>query len=235
MEMKKARRSFVATGALLLFLFAAKSTFAQESNLRATFFGSGSFLKGERSFKVDGDAKRSNFASGGKIGARFTVDLDSHLAVEAAYGYGTNNLRILDVGTPTITRAFGTRIHQFTGNMSYYFSEAHPGLRPFVTAGLGFMRINPTSNAKSAAAIQFVNDPATIMSNTKFEFNYGAGLEVAASDHFGFRFDLRDHLAGIPRYGVPEAPAAGVADFFPVSGLIHDVEVSGGIVFYFGH
>ena len=152
--MKKARRSF-ATGALLLFLFAAKAAFAQESNVRATFFGSGSFLKAERNFTVDGDAKRSNFADGGRIGARFTVDLDSHWAAEG--GYGTNNLRILDVGAPTITRAFGTRIHQFTGNMSYYFSEPHHGLRPFVTAGAGIMRFNPTSKAKSAAAIQFVN------------------------------------------------------------------------------
>jgi opacity protein-like surface antigen len=234
MEMTKASRSFVATGTLL-FLFATRAAFAQESNVRATFFGSGSFLKAERNFTVDGDPKRSNFADGGKIGVRVTVDLDSHWAVEGAYGYGTNNLRILDIGTPTITRAFGTRIHQFTGNLSYYFSEPHHGLRPFVTAGAGLVRFNPTGNAKSEASIEFVNDPATIMSNTKFEFNYGAGLEVAASDHLGFRFDLRDHLAGVPRFGVPEAPAAGVADFFPVSGVTHGVEVSGGIVFYFGH
>src|SRR6476661_312870 len=101
MEMKKARRSCVASGALLLFLFAAGAAIAQENNVRATFFGSGSFLKAERNFTVDGDPKRSNFADGGKIGVRVTADLDSHWAVEGAYGYGTNNLRILDIGTPT--------------------------------------------------------------------------------------------------------------------------------------
>lgn len=231
--MQKAKRSWAAQGMLLLFLFAG-TAWGQAGNARLTFFGSGSFLKGERSFTVGGAPKRSNFASGGRIGGRFTVDLGEHWALEGAYAYGTNNLRIQDVGTRTITRSFGTRIHQFTGNASYYFSDSSSSIRPFVTAGVGLMRLNPTGKAKNQAAIEFVDAPATIQSNTKFEFNFGAGLEAAATDRFGLRLDLRDHLAGIPRFGVPQAPSAGVADFFPVSGAINDVEASAGIVIYFG-
>lgn len=232
--MEKAIRSWVAAGALLMFVFAGRGAVAQ-TNARVEVFGGGSFLKGERAFTIGGDPKRSNFASGGKIGGRFTVDLDSHWAVEGAYDYGTNNLRIVDVGPPTITRAFGTRVHQLTGNASYYLFEPKSRVRPFATAGIGLIRFNPTSGAKSQAAIEFVDAPATLMSNTKFEFNFGAGVEATAGDRFGLRFDLRDHLAGIPRFGVPQAPTAGVADFFPVSGAVQDVELSAGIVFHLGH
>ncbi len=232
--MQKDIRSCAARGALLLFFFAGAAAWGQVGNARLTFFGSGSFLKGERSFTVGGAPKRSNFASGGRIGGRFTVDLGEHWAVEGAYAYGTNNLRIQDVGARTITRSFGTRVHQLTGNTSYYFSESGSTVRPFVTAGVGLMRLNPTGKAKNQAAVEFVDEPATIQSNSKFEFNFGAGLEAAANDRFGLRLDLRDHLAGIPRFGVPQAPSAGVADFFPVSGIMNDVEASAGIVIYFG-
>src|SRR5713226_4482262 len=165
------------TAMLLMPLLAAPGAFAAEDNFRATVFGSGSFLKGERSFTVDGDTKRTNFAKGGKFGVRGTLDLTSHWAVEGAYGYGTNNLRIFDTGAPTRERAFGTRVHQVTGNVSYYLSGSGRKLRPFVTAGVGLIRFNPTSKARAAAAIEFVDEPATISSNTKTEFNYGAGVE----------------------------------------------------------
>lgn len=227
--------SYLAAAGLLVFIFAAKCAWAQtERDLRVTVFGSGSFLKGDRSFTIDGAPKRSNFATGGKIGGRVTGDLNAHWAVEGAYGYGTNNLRIIDVGPPTITRSFGTRLHQFTGNALYYFSEPKSRFRPFVTAGLGVVRFNPTSKAKSQATVEFVDAPATISGNTKVEVNFGAGVEAPIGEHFGARFDLRDHVSGIPRFGIPQAPAAGIADFFPVSGAVNNIETSIGIVFHFG-
>ncbi|HLW54253.1 MAG TPA: outer membrane beta-barrel protein [Candidatus Angelobacter sp.] len=235
--MQKVISPYMAAAALLIFLLAASRSFAQnDSDVRVTAFGSGSFLKGDRSFTVDGDPKRSNFATGGKFGVRVTGNLNSRFAVEGAYSYGTNNLRIIDVGPPAVTRPFGTRLHQITGNGLYYFSdEPKKGLKPFVTAGLGLARFNPTSKAKSAATVEFVNAPATINGNTKLEFNFGGGAEATITDHWGARVDLRDHIAGIPHFGIPQAPAAGIADFFPVNGVVNDVELSGGVVFHFGH
>jgi len=233
--MKKARKFYVAAAVLLMSLLLARGAFAEEGQPRVTVFGGGSFLKGERSFTVGGDAKRSNFAKGGKFGVRGTVNLNSHWALEGAYGYGSNNLRVFDIGATTRERAFGIRVHQLTGNVLYYLGESHSTFRPFVTAGGGLMRFNPTSRAKTAAAIEFVDEPATITSSNKAEFNYGGGVEAKVSDRFGVRFDLRDHLARIPRFGVPQGPTAGVADFFPVSGAVHDVEASAGIVIYLRH
>jgi opacity protein-like surface antigen len=235
LRMKNAMKFYGTASALLVFLFLPLGAFAEEGNLRVTVFGGGSFLKGERSFTIGGDAKRTSFANGGKFGVRGTVDLNSHWAVEGAYSFGTNNLRIFDIGTTTRERAFGTRVHQVTGNVLYYLGESRSRFRPFVTAGGGLMRFNPTSSAKTAAGIEFVDDPAAIRSDNKFEFNYGGGAEAKVSNWFGLRFDLRDHLAKIPRFGVPQVPTPRVADFFPVSGAVHDVEASAGIVIYLQH
>lgn len=229
---RNAKRFYGAASALLVFLLLAPGAVAQDGNLRLSVFGGGSFLKGERSFIIDGSPKRSDFAKGGKFGFRGTADLNSHWAVEGAYSYGTNNLRIFDIGTTTRERAFGTRIHQITGNALYYLGDPESKLRPFVTAGGGLMRFGPTSEAKSAATIKFIDEPATISATNGFDFNYGGGIEAKVSDFWGLRFDVRDHLAKIPRFGIPEAPTAGIADFFPVSGATHDVETSVGIVIY---
>lgn len=219
---------------VLGFLLAVPNLFGQDPNVRVTVFGSGSFLKGERTFVVNGDAKRSDYANGGKGGFRVTADLDPHLAVEGAYSFGRNNLRIFDI-TPTTTRerAFGIRVHQVTGNLLYYFKEPKEKVRFFVTAGLGLARYSPTDKAKTSALVEFVDGPAAISSSNKVEFNYGGGLEARAGSNFGVRFDVRDHITKIPRFGDPEVPTAGIADFYPVSGVVHDIESSFGIVFYF--
>lgn len=221
------------SGAMALLVLLPMGLAAQERNLRIGIFGGGSFLKGERSFSVGGTPIITNYAKGGLIGARVTTDLDARWSLEGAYSVGTNNLRIFDLGglRPDMV-GFGTRVHRFTGNVLYHTGEKDAKIRPFLTAGAGFMRFSPTNAAKARAALEFVDAPATISANTKFSFNFGGGVEAKATDKLGFRADIKDHMAAIPRYGVPQAPTAGIADFYPVSGLVHDWEVSVGVVFY---
>ncbi len=223
----------VAICAFFLVLLVVPNVLAQEHNPRLTIFGGGSFLKGERTFPVGGETLRSNFARGGKFGFRGTWDLDNHWSVEGAYGYGTNNLRFFDLGAaPPTERAFGVRVHQLTANLLYFFHGSEQKLRPFATAGLGYTRFNPTSDAKAAAALTFVDEPASISGSNEIAFNFGVGAEAKAADWLGVRLDLRDHMTRIPRFGVPNVPTVGILDFFPVNGAVHDLETSVGIVIY---
>lgn len=228
------KKYWIVGCAFLVVLVVVPNVFGQEHNPRLTIFGGGSFLKGERTFPVGGETLRSNFASGGKLGFRGTWDLDNHWAVEGAYGYGTNNLRFFELAqVPPRERAFGVRVHQFTGNVLYFLGAPDQKLRPFATAGLGFTRFNPTSGAKAAAALRFVDEPAAISGSNELAFNFGVGAEAKAADWLGVRFDFRDHMTRIPRFGVPDKPTVGILDFFPVSGPVHDLEISVGIVIYF--
>lgn len=229
-------RTLYFTGCLLLALFfMSLNAFGQETDFQVTLFGGGSFLKAERTFVVGGEPFRSNFAKGGKVGVRGGVGFDDHWAVEGAYSYGTNNLRFFDLGrVPPRERAFGVRVHQFTGNVLYYLTKRAEKIRPFVTGGLGLTRYKPTDTAKAfALAFGFVEEPAAISTSNKLAVNFGGGLEAKVDKNFGVRFDFRDHVTKIPRFGVPQAPPVPGADFYPVSGAAHDLEVSAGIVFYF--
>ena len=219
--------------ALLVFLLVAPNAFGQDLNSRLTIFGGGSFLKGERAFVVVGDQFRSDFANGGKFGFRGTVDVDSHWAVEGTYSYGTNNLRIFELRVPPRERAFGTRVHQFAANALYFLNKPEDKMRAFVTGGLGLTRYSPTDAAKTfAATFEFVDEAAVISSDTKLSLNFGAGVEAKVHDRFGVRFDFRDNMTRIPRFGVPETPPGPAVDFFPVSGVVHDWEASIGVVIY---
>ena len=217
---------WTAVGTLLFALLLASDLKAQ-GDLRVEAFGGGSVLKADRSFLVDGEPFRSSFADGGKFGFRGTVDLTKHWAVEAAYSYGTNNLRITDLGeVPPRVVGFGTRVHDVSGNALYFLDLSGTRLRPFLTAGIGFARYNPTSQAKAAAvALTFTGEPTVINGTNQPDFNFGAGVEATLTDHWGARFDLRDHLTGLPTFGVTKA-------LFPVSGTAQNIEYSVGVVFH---
>lgn len=224
-----------AGAALLGLLLVVPSVLAQEKypDPRLTVFGSGSFLQGERAFTLGGDSFRTNFAKGGKLGFRGTVNLTDHWALEGVYSFGRNNLRITELGAVPRERAFGVRLHQFAGNALYYLNKPGDQIRFFATGGLGLARFNPTDRAKQiAATVEFVEEPAALQSDNKVDFNFGGGVEAKVFNRFGIRFDLRDHISKIPRFGVPQNPTPGVADFFPVDGTVHNIESSVGIVFH---
>jgi hypothetical protein len=91
----------------------------------------------------------------------------------------------------------------------------------------------PTEDAKGQALSQgFLNRSSRIDSSTKLGINFGGGIEAAANDWFGIRLDFRDHVMGIPRFGLPEEPLNSGGVFYPVSGVIHNIEMGVGAIFY---
>ncbi len=95
------------------------------------------------------------------------------------------------------------------------------------------MRFSPTSQARGLALDRrFLDDPARIVSDNKFSVNLGGGFEGRASRRLAVRFDIRDHVIKIPRFGLPETPTSSDGIFFPVKGFVHQIEVLAGVVFY---
>ena len=73
----------------------------------------------------------------------------------------------------------------------------------------------------------------TVNSAVDFSFAVGGGLEARLNRWLGLRFDFKDHMSPIPRFGLTETSSGPGGIFFPVSGIVHNVEAAGGIVFYF--
>jgi opacity protein-like surface antigen len=216
-----------------MFLLSIGPAMAQ-SNARISVFAAGSFVGGSREFLMNSNnAFRTEYANGSKVGFRFGMDLNQNWAGEASYSYGSNSLRAVNLNLPRTEREFETKVHQFLLNGSYYFVDSDEKWRPFATFGIGFYRFSPTQDGKGVAAENFLTLPTRISSNTKVGMNVGGGLEGKLADRIGLRFDLRDHLVGIPRFGVPETPLNPGGAFYPVSGLLNNVEVGIGLGFYF--
>jgi hypothetical protein len=230
----KGLAKYYGSGILSLMMAACLSSpaLAQDINPRLTFLGGASLLSGSRSFVIGPRVFNTQFQNGIKIGLRGTVNLREHWGAEGTYSFSSNGLQVTQTA-PASVRNFGVHLHQITGNALYFFDAPDKVVRPFLTAGVGLSRYSPTSDAKLAAAQDFLGQPAVLTSNSTFNFNFGAGIESRPWDHFGLRLDVRDHLSAIPRFGLPQSAASPSSAFFPISGRAQDFEIATGLTYYF--
>ncbi len=206
---------------------------AAQGNPRVTIFGGGSFVRGERTFVIGSDTFRTQFVDGGRLLVRTSLDLTSHWTVEADYGFGRSNFRVNELsGTPQ-QRDFGVRVNDISFNLIRFFTSSDSHFRPYLGAGLGWLRYSPTDAAKASAQTNgFIDETALIQSSNKFSFPIGGGAEVRLNRWLGTRIDVRDHITAIPRFGVPQASPGTGGDFFPVDGVVHNLDLAVGVVFY---
>jgi len=202
------------------------------SDLRLSVFGGGSFLAANRTFTVDGDLFNTKYEAGPRLGFRAAGSLTERVSLEGSYSFGRNNLRVTNVRAIPVMRLFETKTQQFSGNAIYYPSGLAEKWKPFVTAGIGITRFSPTQEAAAFAGLRFLDDPASIQPSNKFGINFGGGTEYQLSNSFGLRADFRDHIMGVPRFSLPEAPTGPGNVFYPVNGQVNNLEFSAGVVFY---
>ncbi len=163
---------------------------------------------------------------------RGSFDLTRHWTLEADYGFGRNNQRIIEEDLDQ--RNFGVTVGQVHFNLVRLLTDSESRIRPFVTGGLGIVRFNPTDEAKVAALTgDFIDDPTQLNSSAQLSLAVGGGIEARLSRWLGIRFDLKDYISPIPRFGLSETSSGPGGIFFPVSGVVHNVETAARIVFYF--
>ncbi len=203
-------------------------------NPRITVLFGGSFIAGERTFDLNGDSFVSQFLNGGSFGVRGSLDLSSHWTLEGDYSIGRNDQRITEEsGGIFVQRDFGVNVGQVQLHFVRFLTDNESRIRPFFSAGLGMVRFNPTDEAKLLALSgDFIDDPTALTSSIDLSFTVGGGLEARLNRWLGLRFDLKDHMSPIPRFGLEETSSGPGGIFFPVSGIVHNVEAAGGIVFY---
>ena len=221
--------------AVLLLVLTAYPALAQKySNPRVTVFGGGSFQGGNRAFDLNAfGTTETDYSNAFRFGFRFGVDLPENWGAEVTYGFSSSDLKVLDATPPRPRRRFDIHQHQFMANAIYNFAPRDSVWRPFATFGLGFERFSPTKDSVNRAAVDFLDGPTRISSDTKLAMNFGGGVERRVNDRMGIRMDVRDNIAGMPRYGLPEAPLNPGGASYPVKGVIHDLEMVWGVVFHF--
>lgn len=227
--MRMISRVCLVVGTVLL---AASASFAQILNPRVTITGSTSDLSAQRTFVVNGNDFQTQYANGARGKARLTLDLTKHFSVEGVYGFGTSNLDVTSTGNNPQTNSFGVREHEVQVNVMDYFSGSSSHLRPFLSTGLGVAHFGPTSAAKTQASFQFIDSPATLSSDNKLSVTIAGGIEARSKHRIGLRLDVMDHISGIPTYGVPQTSSGNGSASYPVSGIVHNIQVEVGLVLY---
>ncbi len=218
---------------LLVALVALPNAFANP-NPRVTVLFGGSFLNGERAFDLSGDSFTSKFLKGGKTRLRGSLDLTKHWTLEADYSLGHNDQRITDLsGATPLETDFGVSVGQFHFNLVRFLTSSESRIRPLFSVSLGTSRFNPTDAAKeSALNNEFLRDPTQLESSVQLSVAVGGGVEARLSRWLGIRFDVKDYISPVPRFGLNETSSGQGGVFFPVSGLVHNIETEGGIIFY---
>jgi opacity protein-like surface antigen len=109
-------------------------------------------------------------------------------------------------------------------------------LRPYAEGGVEYDRFSPTPAAITTAKNQgfAAVSTATINHNNEFGMNLGAGVDRKIMKRVTFRLDLRDHITGSPRFGLPAEPNLSSSATFPVAGHANNIEYTAGIVFHLG-
>ena len=149
--------------------------------------------------------------NGIRIGARMSFDFRGYFAHELAYSWQRAKFRITSddplSGASSVSQT-GSNIHNYYYNFVAHATRRDTRIRPFITGGGGMSNFVPPGYSALSSG------------QTKFGYNYGAGIKFLLSDKYGLRFDVRDHITGKPF-------------FSDVSGRLHNVETSATFSFLF--
>lgn len=119
--------------------------------------------------------------NGFRLAFRLTINTQEHIGYEIGYAYNRTHLTSLgeDLG--------GMAVHQGFGDALLYATKQNSRIRPFVAGGLNFSNFVPPGQSAQYGQGQ-----------TKFGFNYGAGVKVKVAGPWQVRFDLRQFNTGKP-------------------------------------
>jgi opacity protein-like surface antigen len=149
------------------------------------------------------DAK-IRLTNGFRFGFRVTLNTYRYLGWEFGYAYSRTHLHV--DGPPSSEQ--GMAIHQPFGDGLFYATPEGSRIRPFVAAGVQASNFVPPGSSVAGGG-----------GDTKFGFNYGAGVKVKIMDNWLLRGDFRQYETGKP-FNLPNS-----------SGRLYQNEISIGFAF----
>jgi len=184
----------------------AQATSAAKSIELTAFVGASTYFPDEANHKQEELKFETDIPYGGRVAYNFTA----HHGVE------------FSIANPL----------SFYGNYVYNFSPIRSRWVPYVTAGIGGGRYSnelaglPEPNPENTDHRESGPDSQS----TTFTGNFGGGLKVWLVHRLALRFDVRD-IVGRHQASLAGAPGASP---FTDSRILHDVQLTGGVVFRFG-
>jgi len=141
------------------------------------------------------------------FGFRGGFNSGDHLGYEMGYMYNRTNLKINNAGG----QEQGMAYHQVFFNGLWHFTGPDAKVRPFATAGVGFVNYAPPGSSAAYGG-----------GSTRLGIDYGGGVKVKLTDRWGLRFDVRQVTTPKPNLGL-----------LLTSGWLRETELSAGVGIFF--
>ena len=233
-------RRFTAITVIGLCLVLSTDAFAQlKDHIELNVFGAGSFYTENQyligypqsTAPIPGELKFNPHA---RFGARLGVFTRGHWGQEFYYSFEPNQVDISTSGPSPTVADLKVQVHQYGINALFYPVETEARtLHFFLSAGIG-----GTAYLLTPGAISFARDPAQgnmpdIGNSNELAFNFGFGFKTRSTGWLGLRFDVRDFVGRTPSFGLARHSTNPTATVLPATGVVHNPELSLGLVFYF--
>jgi hypothetical protein len=187
-------------------------------------------------------------ATRGDYGVRFTFGFLKALNFSMNYLYSNQSRSFTAVTPPAGTLPSGIALMR-AANVNMLFGNGELNIagtkraKFYLSPGVGFTR-NGARSMTFITPIGTVSSP--ILPGTAVTFNLGAGVKVFPLKHFGFRFDIRDHVSGggtgnlnsaltpplgTPCPGSPACVLGSVQQFFGKIPIQNNFVVTLGLIF----
>jgi opacity protein-like surface antigen len=230
----------VVQGLIITMAFCLSTTTVRAQGYRFFLLGGASSFTDQRSFSEGPNSSipyLSRYAGGGKVIAGVEVPLNKIFGVEGSYGFGQNNLELnYLIYNPVVVKGYSVRNSRFSADIVGHVPAVWRGIRAYGVLGPEFDLFAPTSSAQTTATTQgfaFATS-ARLVSEDHPGFNVGVGIDYQVASKVDLRIDVREHMTGSPRLGLPNAATSTSAAYFPVGGPAYDLEYSLGLVYRFG-
>ncbi|MEZ5355246.1 MAG: outer membrane beta-barrel protein [Bryobacteraceae bacterium] len=181
-------------------------------------------------------APGSDMVGGGLFGARVGWDLSRRWGFETSYTYAVNNLRLFPVPAGQLTSTgpdsigYGARNHHLAVNPLFHFLDRNARIRPYVTAGLGILWFEPTSEAQRSAQSPQAPVGASVLDGRYGPaFNWGGGLKFNLTRMFEMRVDARNIISQAPHFALPASPLSPGGVYIARRGAQSGFQITGGV------
>jgi len=140
------------------------------------------------------------FGSGYQLGVRVHENLRKYWGADLEYSAANQPLTLTNLSPDIQSLSLSQTVHHFSYGLSFL------PLRPQ-------SRFRPYASAQAGAALYFLHKSSRydaldrglgLHDDWKFLVNWGGGFKYLFTDEFGFEFDVKDQMTGIPTYGLPE-------------------------------
>ncbi len=175
---------------------------------------------------------------GGLGGVRIAYNPTPHFGLEVWADYVNAPMSFLASNVPGYG-PYSFASHNWVLGLDPVFNILPRGSRiqPYVTGGVDAIRFTPSQNAIFNAN-SFAESPyeaGALRSNLQVGGNFGGGVKIHFTDHFGMRFDIRDLMSRNPTYGLPNTNNITSGIYIPSHQRYNGVQLTAGLVYFGGN